>query len=114
MKKFLISNWFTLLVCTILISSIVSIEHKYSKYPNEVEAYLISTYNPDDDKVIVGYGYHGRVYDRPASFCVYNTYEYVVDGNIYTYNTTTVLDAKPIIKLRYADDPNIVIVDNRN
>lgn len=114
MKKFLISNWFTLLVCIILISSIISIEYKYAKYPNEVEAYLINTYNPNDDRTIVGYGYHGRVYDRPASLYVYNTYEYVVDGNIYTYNTTSVLGAKTTIKLRYADDPNIVIVDNRN
>ena len=114
LEKFLKLPWFSILSCIIVIGCIISAECKYAKFPNEVEANLVHTYNPNDDREVVGYGYHGRVYDKPASLYIYNTYEYVVDGTIYTYKTASVLGAKPVLKLRYADDPANVIVDTRN
>lgn len=120
MKDLFKHSWGSIIVIVLMLVTIFGIEYKYSKYPNEVEAYLVSTYNPNDEKVIVGYihghgPHHGNeVYDRPYSPYKYHTYEYVVNGEVYTYTETSIMSARPTIKLRYADDPSIVIEDKRN
>ena len=89
-------------------------ERKYNSYPNEVTAYLVSVENPNDDRELLGYTARNiPVYDKAAVPCVVCTYEYEVDGTVYSYTTQSVTTGESTLLLRYKDNPSTFIIDYR-
>lgn len=102
-----IVGWaFSILSLVLVIGFLVIAYIGTKDYTVELQATKIKEINLNEDREVIGYGHHGRVYDKPVIPVPYvSTYEYTYDGEVYELTLKQVTEGREAIRI-YINENN--------